>query len=82
MSQNQKYILGNLRQDLRLGISKIKVSDKARRRRENFEDLGLKFSDFTKEIDQNRPPNPKIFKKTHFPEKKLNLEGPPKSMGG
>ena len=41
MSQNQKYILGNLRQDLRFRPSKINVSEKARRRRENFEDLYL-----------------------------------------
>ena len=82
VSQNQKYLLGNLRQDLRLRTSKINVSNKARRRRENFEDLGLKFSDFTKEIDQIRPPNPKIFKKTHFADKKTQFGRTPKINGG
>ena len=37
------------------------VSGKARRRRENFQDLHFKIVDFTKEIVQIRPQNPKIF---------------------
>ena len=41
VSQNEKCILGNLRQYFPARTSKMNVSDKARRRRENFEDLHL-----------------------------------------
>ena len=34
---------------------------KARRRRENFEDLALKIVDFVKEIDEKRPLKPQNF---------------------
>ena len=34
---------------------------KARRRRENFEDLALKIIDFMKKIDENRPLKPQNF---------------------
>ena len=37
------------------------VSGKARRRLEKFQDLHFKIVDFTKEIVQIKPQNPKIF---------------------
>ncbi len=39
----------------------MNVLGKARRRRENFEDLALKIIDFMKKIDENRPPKPQNF---------------------
>ena len=34
---------------------------KARRRRENFSEFSLKIIDFTKKINEKRPPNPQNF---------------------